>query len=219
MERVSFLTDDGVTIVGAHYPGVPGKPAALLLHMMPATKESWGPLADALSSMDWTVLAIDLRGHGESTRTSTGELHHGEFTNAQHQAKLKDIEAAVAWLEKRGMEKTRLALIGASIGANLAIAYAAGHEEVPAVVALSPGLEYRGVTTADALAIMSRKQHLLLAASDEDEYSFTTNAELRLIKKDADVRELKGMGHGTAMLDRYPPLISDICAWLTKIIR
>jgi len=48
MERVTITTEDGVTIVGLHAAGRRGGPTALLLHMMPATKESWSAFVEHL---------------------------------------------------------------------------------------------------------------------------------------------------------------------------
>ena len=219
-DRVSFTTEDGVTIVGDLYRGDPKGPAALLLHMMPATKESWAAFGESLSNVGWTALAIDLRGHGESRVAGDRRLDHKEFTNGEHQAKMKDVDAAARWLEKtHGVKTTRLALVGASIGANLAIAYAASHPDVPAVVALSPGLNYRGVSTPEQVKALGPRQKLLLAASAEDEYSFATIKELQKLKKGALVREFDGIGHGTAMLDHAPPLVAETVAWLTRAVQ
>lgn len=220
MPRVAFATDDGVTIVGEHREGPAGGAAALFLHMMPATKESWGPLAEALAARGFTTLAIDSRGHGESVRGPGGRrLDYKAFSDEEQQAKMNDVEAAVRWLEARGAERRRLALVGASIGANLSIAYAGAHPDVPAVVALSPGLDYRGVLTEEAAAAMPRDQKLLLAASAEDEYSFASIRALARAKADAECQELKGAGHGTAMLAREPGFFAYVVEWIANNAR
>lgn len=214
-EKVNFDTEDGVTIVADYYEGASGGPSALLLHMMPAVKESWNGFAAALVDAGYShVLAIDLRGHGESVSGGDGRLDYKAFEDADHQAKIRDVEAAVKWLEGRGAEKGRLAVVGASIGANLAIAYGADHPEVPAVVALSPGFDYRGVTTPDKVERYAEGQGLYLVASEEDELSFGTDRQLGGIKKDAAVKELKGAGHGTTMLENEPGLTEEIIEWL-----
>jgi acetyl esterase/lipase len=159
-----------------------------------------------------------MRGHGESREAGDRRLDHEKFTDADHQAKAIDVEAAVEWMVmKRGARRARLALVGASIGANLAIGYAALHKEIPAVVALSPGLDYRGVTTIDKVALLGGEQKLMLAASTEDEFSsLPACRELAARKKDVVLREVSGLGHGTTMLDRDPPLLSEVVAWLTS---
>lgn len=219
--RVSFPTADGVTIVGDLYEGPFGGPSALLLHMMPATKESWGSTALALIAAGFSlVLAIDLRGHGESVESTPVRLDYKTFTDAEHQAKIRDVEASAAWLEKeRGADQRRFVLIGASIGANLAISFAAAHPDIPAVVALSPGLDYHGVTAVDKVASFAADQALLLVASADDEYSFATDRMLAERDPDAESIELAGAGHGTNMLERQPDLVDQIVHWLVVHVK
>ena len=217
MARVEIITDDGVTIVGTYHEGGKDGPAALLLHMMPATKESWRTLVEALKARGFSTLAIDLRGHGESVLGQGGKrLDHKLFSDAEHQAKANDVDVAVRWLEAQGRTRSRMAVVGASIGANLAISFAAADHQVPATVALSPGLDYRGVKTADPASSMPRSQKLLLAASEDDEYSFHSIRELSKIKTDAEVQELKDAGHGTTMLEREPSFLQYVVEWIVN---
>lgn len=216
-QRVEITTSDGVRIAGLFYAGCAGGPAALLLHMMPAVKESWTDFAERLVASGFAVLAIDLRGHGESRETVAGErLDYKLFEDEDHQAKIKDVEAAAAWLAERCAPLRRLVVIGASIGANLAIAYAADHHDVPAAAALSPGLDYRGVTTPDKVRRFRPDQSLFLAASSEDELSFSTDRQLAGIKPDATVKEYDGAGHGTTMFETRPELLPELAGWLKE---
>ena len=216
-QSVEFTTKDGVKIAGTFHSGRAGGPAALLLHMMPATKESWDGFARLLARAGFAVLAIDLRGHGESRETASGErLDYKLFEDRDHQAKIRDVEAAAGWLADHQAPLGRLVVIGASIGANLAIAYAAAHPRVLAVAALSPGLDYRGVTTPDKVRKMASGQSLFLAASAEDELSFKTDRELAGIKPDAVVKEYDGAGHGTGMFAARPELMAELAAWLVQ---
>lgn len=221
-ERVTFATEDGVTIAGERYagPSIDG-PSALLLHMMPATKESWRPFAEALVARGFShVLAIDLRGHGESTAGPGGsKLFYKDFSDEEQQAKMKDVEAAVAWLEGMGVRKDRLLLAGASIGANLAIAYAAAYHEIPAVIALSPGLDYRGVTTGDKISALADHQRVHIAASTEDEYSFASMRSLASRRPGSTISELHDAGHGTTMFEREPVFMAETLAWAQAAMR
>ena len=216
-EKVSFNTEDGVTIAADYYAGEGNGSSALLLHMMPATKESWVGFAEVLLAQGFThVLAIDLRGHGESTDREGEHIDYKLFEDADHQAKIKDVEAAVAWLEERGARKDRLAVVGASIGANLAIVYGAEHNEIPAVAALSPGFDYRGVTTPDRVEMFADGQGLFLAASEDDTLSFETNRKLADIKTDSVLKEYKEAGHGTTMFELEPDLLGELVVWLKE---
>ena len=52
-----------------------------------------------------------------------------------------------AMVEREDVDETNTAIIGASIGANMALVTAANEAEIDTVVLLSPGLDYFGVTT------------------------------------------------------------------------
>lgn len=216
-EKVSFVTEDGVTIVGEFSPAGIGR-AVLLLHMMPATKESWRPFADALASRAIASLAIDLRGHGESVASARGALDYKKFTDAEQREKTLDVAAAMGWLTARGLDAKRVAVCGASIGANLAIAWAAKHPETPAVLALSPGLVYRGVTTGEEIEAVAPEK-LFLAASAEDKYSFESVRTLAALAPGVLARELDGAGHGTTMFERDPALMEEAVDWLADTVR
>jgi alpha-beta hydrolase superfamily lysophospholipase len=224
MERITLLTDDGVSVVGDYQQGNgqgahAGK-AVLFLHMMPATRQSWRALAERLANDGFATLAIDFRGHGESTAGPNGTvLDRNAFGDAQHQAKIRDVQAAILWLMEKGFPPAKIALVGASIGANLAIAYAGSNEAIPAVVALSPGLEYHGVMTEPAAAVMPRSQKLLLAASAEDEYSLESVRRLAQVKPDAEVQEQADGGHGTKMLELIPGFFDYVAFWIESNVR
>lgn len=216
-ERVSFAAADGVTLVGDYYQTPKQGPAVLLLHMMPATRESWREFAPKLVARGFSVLAIDLRGHGESVSGPTGAIDYRKFSDSEHKASLLDVDAAVRWLEEQG--GSPVALVGASIGANLAITYAADHHDIPAVAALSPGWDYRGVTTPENAAKFGASQSLWLAASDDDDFSFQTDKRLSSIVPTATVKELSAAGHGTMMFDRDPVLMDELADWLGGHLR
>ena len=139
MEKVTLKTEDGLDIVGLYYLG-PSSKGTLLLHMMPATKESWEEFAVKLQAEGYQVLAIDLRGHGES---SGGPEGFRNFSDVDHQKSMFDIDAGIEFLEKKGAARNNLVLIGASIGANLALWSLTENKEIKMPVLLSPGLDYR----------------------------------------------------------------------------
>lgn len=214
-ERISFETEDHAQIIGDYYEGGSDK-AAVLLHMMPATRASWVSLANILALEGFSSLAIDLRGHGESLVKDGEPLDYREFQDADHAGSIKDVEASVAFLlgEKK-MKK--ISLVGASIGANLSIAFAAEHPEVASFVLLSPGLIYGGVDAESAAKRCSNNQSGFFVASEEDEYSAASAKELHeLFPGKKELRIFKDAGHGTAILERNPEFGKELALWLSK---
>lgn len=219
-EKITFTTSDGVKIIGDYVPGTNSK-AVLLLHMMPATRIAWRPLVEKLTVAGFTSLAIDFRGHGESIQTTDGrKLDYRNFSDEEQQAKIKDIEAAVAWLAEKGIGEEKLALIGASIGANLSLQYLAEHEKVPTSVLLSPGLVYRGVETKPRAEALRSNQSVFYVAAKDDDYSALTVGALHEATKVGKKLILYDYGdHGTNMFDAHPELIGEIVDWLQKRIQ
>lgn len=217
VEHIVLTTSDGVRLAAHWYPVWEVRAWVLLLHMMPAAKESYARLAAALAEQGIASLAFDQRGHGESTGGPKG---HEAFTDAQHQAKRLDVDAAIAYLHERGMALDRLVIVGASIGANLALQYLAEHPEVPAVALLSPGLDYCGILSESLAARVAPHQRVLLAAGGSDDaYSTETITELaRILGERATIRTFTRAGHGTTMLEREPSFLNDVVLWISDQI-
>jgi pimeloyl-ACP methyl ester carboxylesterase len=213
VQDVTFRTDDGVTIVGSLYvPARPG-PAVILLHALGRTREDWRPVATRLADAGFVALAIDLRGHGQS-----GPLPEGASLE-NLTGMVADVKAARAFLAtRREVSPNRIGIAGASIGANLAILYAAGDPTVRSLALLSPGIDYRGLRPEAAMTRYGDRPALLVS-SQEDSYS--TNSVRQLAKSGPGVREVKilnGAGHGTAMIDRQPELAPALVDWFRRTL-
>ncbi|MBI2054739.1 MAG: alpha/beta fold hydrolase [Candidatus Sungbacteria bacterium] len=213
-ERVGIITEDWVSIIGDYYEGGRDR-AVLLLHMMPATRASWTAFANALVADGLSVLAVDLRGHGESTTGPNGTLlDYQNFKDEDHQASIQDVEAASQFLKNEKKMK-EISIAGASIGANLALVYAAAHPEIRSLIILSPGLDYRGVLTKDAAVKLHTGQQVFFMASEDDEYSAASTKELfEVATSDKKMEILHDAGHGTTMLERKPEYLKILADWL-----
>lgn len=192
--RVELDAADGLTLVGDFYTppaemveeGEP-MPGVVLLHMLGQDRSTWAPLLPVLvNDYGFAVLNIDLRGHGE-----TGGERDWVLAEA-------DVEAWLGWLREQAMvDPDAVALVGASIGSNLAIRGWAGDEGITSVVALSPGLDYRGVTTTGAVEAAAGRP-VMLAASRDDQYSAdSVNQLYDLTTGRAAVHMYEGSLHGT----------------------
>ena len=181
---IQFTTADDITIYGDLYGG--GEKAIILLHMFTVTRKTWSDFSPELQKKGYTVLAIDLRGHGES------DLDYEEFSEDDFNNIILDAEAA-----KNFLGKERVAVIGASIGANTALRFAS---EVDAIVALSPGLDYKGIDAEAAAG--SVQVPTLIVVSSEDTYSAKSSEKLKSLIGGSELKIYSDKGHGTKMLDR-----------------
>lgn len=217
-QNVALRTSDGVTIIGSYYvPHKPGKrPAVILLHMLNRTRSDWEEFATVLAREGYAVLSIDLRGHGDSTK---GVGSWRVFSLADFQAMTQDVAAARDFLKQASEADTdRLAVIGASIGANVALVYGGQEPEVKSLVLLSPGLDYRGVATAEAMKAYG-KRSVLLVASREDDYSAESSSALDAVARGHHRLLLyTNAGHGTRMFEKVDTLEATILKWLDSTI-
>lgn len=215
VEKVNFITKDGVTIVANYYPNKEAKFAGILVHMRPKTKESFDDLAKFLQKEGYALLAIDLRGHGESTESIKGKLDYNRFSEAEEKESINDLISASLFLEKEGYPKNKQFLIGASIGANLSFQFLSENPDVKAVVLLSPGLNYRGVILENFKKEGLGEKIFVISALD-DEPAYIAGRTLKSWYPDLNYLELPSGGHGTNLFGVYPDLYEKILIWLRE---
>ena len=203
---VHFQTEDGWTICGRYRPPQPGRVVAILVHGVAAGKDEYAPLEKRLDELGIGSLAIDLRGHGESLNGPEGRTEYFGFDAAHEWPRtLGDVEAAAAYLIKRGIPAERLGYVGSSIGANLV----SRTRLVPRWrVLLSPGADYRGVRLAQPVAGVP----LLIASSPGDPYAFATTAAYA--KAAAGIVRLQAEGGHGAQMFSDPDFMQQLMDWI-----
>lgn len=211
---MELSTKDNKRIAADYYPAENPRGWIVYLHMMPATKESWRSLAGFLAAKGYEGIAIDLRGHGAS---DSGPDGYQEFSDAEHQASVKDLEAALKHLEGAGAVPKRVAIVGASISANIALKWLAEHEEYLLAVLLSAGQNYRGIEAEPLARNLHPGQRVMLVTSRDDARAGGNNAEQNETLAAAVPGKAKNElliydagGHGTELLDAHPDLAEKI---------
>ncbi|MGI8696298.1 MAG: alpha/beta hydrolase [Mycobacteriales bacterium] len=124
-DAVRMRTEDAVRIAATHVPGPDREVAVVVGHGFAGHRRRPAALAivDRLSAYAG-VIAIDFRGHGESTgRSTVGD------------AEILDLQAAVECARERGYR--RVVTLGFSMGASVAVRHAALTGGVDAVVSVS----------------------------------------------------------------------------------
>ena len=150
-EEVHFSTKDNATIYAEMQQR--GSHAVLLAHGAIFNKESWAVLQQHLLENDYSVLAIDFRGYGKSTK--------GKQANAMFQ----DILAGVQFLQVQpGINK--ISVLGASMG-GAAAAKASVYSEsgsINQLILLSPASVFKAEKLkGDLLFIASEDEYLAQA--------------------------------------------------------
>ena len=178
-ERVTFKTSDGVEIVADYVKGRRDAPAVLCLPMYRHTRESYLPLVVALREKGFHILVLDPRGHGESAPKlkKRVEARDPELFRAMY----LDVEAGMRYLEgEQGCDRTRIGLVGASVGCSTAVDATVRHPgAVRAVVLLTPGSNYLGVPTLKQLKHWPGTAVFTFTSTEEERTSAGVLAALR----------------------------------------
>ena len=215
MSLVSFRTIDDVKISGDWRIVPDGNKAALLIHGRGSSHVGWESVREALEERGWSTLAIDLRGHGESEGPPPDKSRRFDRFDDYH-SMLFDVSAAMDFLKKE-VSGGKFAIIGSSIGANLAIGYAADHFEVKAAVLLSPGINYYGLRGDDYFYQYHRPLAIFTAKDDHTYDQAQKLLKVPGIAKDKLwYQEYETGGHGREILRNHPESIPQLADWLEK---
>lgn len=207
---VTLSSADGVTIAGEFYEGAARpSPAVLLVHMLTRNRSEWGSLPDRLRDMGLTVLAIDLRGHGQSSG-SAQDLP----------AMTGDVRAALQWLVARpNVRPDAMAVVGASLGATLSLLAALDVPQVRAIGLLSPSLDYRGLRTDVSLIKRLGSRSLWLASSAEDPLALRTMKDFAAEPSGPREQHVSTVvAHGSVLLDRDADVARALVDWLRRTL-
>lgn len=209
---VDITSADGTVLKGSYYdPGRPG-PGILLVHQCNLERSSWESVAGSLASAGVHVVTFDLRGFGETP----GEPFSRESFPKLMQQSPPDVDAAYAFLVSQdGVDRTRVAVGGASCGVALTSDLTTRQPEVKAFVALS------GFPSEAAQAHIAATPGLAVygAAADADDLTPGVHEVIQNTvsgsKNPHSVAEVySGTAHGVPMFEENPAIEPAIVAWL-----
>lgn len=199
---LELVAEDGLKLSGAYYRAHEGDaPAVLLVHQLYATRKSWDTVIQPLLDAGFRVLAVDVRGYG-STR--------GRINWAAAQS---DVRLWLEWLAAQG-GTTGVYAIGSSMGSSLALVACDAVDACRGAVALSPGLNYYGVSIADAAAQDFRK---LIVYADRDRYPVLAAPEIQKLENPSnEFLVFPGRSHGMDLFRNHQELLALMIEWLTQ---
>jgi dienelactone hydrolase len=206
---VTIEAADGLAMIGTYaYPGgIAPYPGVILLHMLGSDRgvwQSYGFMGTMLQN-GYAVLAVDMRGHGDTGGTADWELARDDLQRVYQ-----------FFIDQPEVDGEQTAVIGASIGANMALVTAVNQPEINTVILLSPGLDYRGVTTEDQIVEYGRRP-IMIVASEEDSQSASASQQLHdSAAGDKAITLYNGAGHGTTMFANEAALPGLILDWLRQ---
>ena len=210
-EQLKLKTGDGVNLSALFVSSTnQTNTVVLLLHQLRRDKTIWRNLMKKLSENGKSSLAFDFRGHGQSGGGNWQDFSEEDFTNF-----MKDVETGANAIREK-FPSAEMALIGSSIGANLALNYGAKNN-VSSVVLLSPGIDYRGIKIEEAASGFTKPLFMVASTDDSNESVDAVNRIQEIIQTPQD--QLKVItydqgGHGVNLFIVHTELVDQIVQWV-----
>lgn len=186
------------TIHGTLYPSK-SKPPTKVIMLLPSlgnARDSYPPsfiYALHENIPDAIVLAIDMRGHGESINMGTWQ----SFDTAAFREMKMDVISAQDYFGPNHPTVVHYYVVGSSIGSSAAMVASKQNTKIVKLAMLSPGMSYRGVDITDATEDYEGK--LFLTAATGDAYSATAVSQISSLCPSIHqtVQVYGGSAHGT----------------------
>ncbi|MEE2775381.1 MAG: alpha/beta fold hydrolase [Acidobacteriota bacterium] len=210
---VEIVGADGTKLAATYTsPGTPG-PGMLLIHQCNMDRTAWARLTEYLVDSGVHVLAMDLRGFGDSP----GEPFSRESFPKLLQVSHGDLDAAMDFLvDQKGVDSARIGAGGASCGAMLTADLASRNDSVKTLMLLS------GPPSDAAVAHIGSTAGLAVFAAAASEDGITPGVADRLSgavdgsPNDASTAKVfAGTEHGMPMFAKNPSLGPELVSWLS----
>lgn len=209
-EIVMTEASDDLTLVGDVYPSdTNDAPVIILFHMLGSNRGAYDPIIPDLHNAGFMILNVDMRGHGDTGGSQVWDLA------------IEDVDIWVTWLQENEFStENGLFMMGGSIGSNVALIGCANEPDCVGAIALSPGLDYRGLQPESSIIEGLAERATLLVASHNDFYSADSVQQMFVNAiGEISARIYRGGSHGTSLfLTDYESVSLLILSWLAEHI-
>lgn len=218
-QAVTLDTSDGWALSAVYKAPKEQTRTVILLHDLGKDKTAFSKFASSLGRAGFGYLALDLRGHGQSVNQGEYSSFAREGLDNEFNKMPRDVDAAVSYLQKKGVDPQDMVLLGAGLGANVAAKSVTLTPDIGSLALITPTANTRDVLTIPAMRLY--KGNVLIAASADDKKTFLEASVIRNVAyltadnagKEGSITFLTAydlMSH--EMLDKY--LIPSLLQWL-----
>ena len=210
-ETIEFKTADDFTIAASL--GIPETlseplPVVIFVHQGGSTRREWESVAKRVFRQGMATLAYDIRGHGQSS---------GRWTNAWYDDPdnaPEDLKAAIEYAKNLArVADNRVAVVGSSVGGNLACVASARYGIKTAVAISHKTSAVFNLAGVDSLAFRS----IYHISSQGDQGGQRARWATELFEQTAEPHKLeitRGSDHGVAVFRTAPTVPDRILQWL-----
>jgi dienelactone hydrolase len=207
---VDIQAPDGINLKGTYFSAGRSGPAMLLLHQCNMDRHAWDGLAEDLANNGFHVLTVDFRSFGESGGSKSTDPDERAASRKKWPA---DVDAAYGYLMKQnGVDKSRIAVGGASCGVTQSSDLAARHHEIRALMILSgqaSDAAKEHIASDTSLAVFGAA-----SAGDSGAAKGIREAEGESKNPKSVLKIYEGSEHGVPMFAKNAELEPMIVAWL-----
>lgn len=223
-QPVTLETSDGWSLSGVYQTPTEEHRTVILLHDLGKDKTAFTKFAASLAREGYGYLAFDFRGHGQSINQGEYASFAREGLDNEFNKMPRDVEAAVSFLQKKGISLDNMVLLGAGLGANVAAKSVTLTPDIGSLALITPTTNTRDVLTIPAMRLY--KGNVLIAVGAEDKKTFLEASVIRNVAyltaenngREGSIAFLTAydlMSH--EMLDKY--LIPSLLQWLEIPVR
>lgn len=174
---VSLHTQDGWNIAAVYAPAAAEQKTVVLLHDIGKSHQTFQAFIDRLVSREIGYLALDLRGHGQSTQRGNYRSFAKEGLDNEYNKMTRDVNAAMEFLTAKGIAQKDIVLLGTGMGANVAAKASSLWPEVGGLALITPVTNFRDVLPVAALRVY--KGLVFIAAAADDKKTFLEASVMR----------------------------------------
>ena len=224
--NLTYETDDNFVIKSKlYYPNQKASvyPVVVFLHSIGYSSEYWGNITQDFLKSGIAVLAVDLRGHGQSVYDSDFRIRSWRYySNSQFAKYPKDVSDILKYLASnyKDISTTKYAIIGADIGANTAVLVSEKMVNKPkALVLMSPTSTFKGLYIPISMTNLG-KIPIMAIVSNRDIYSKKEATTLKkFAQSEYNLKIYPVGGMGMLMLKSNPSMSKDILNWVLPKIK
>ena len=204
-QKVLIRAKDGALLVADFYLVDPLSPTIILAHQLYTNRHSWEFVISPLIGEHYNVLAIDLRGYGESSSSINWRFA------------ISDMQLWFDWLRTEGgVRGDAISTMGSSMGSTLAIIGCANDALCKTAIAISPGWDYYNIKIEDALTTDLNTRPLLIVYAERDRWPSLGMPQIEAAATNPLTIEMfPANAHGIDMIKLYEEeIMTMIMDWL-----
>jgi dienelactone hydrolase len=201
------------------------QPLVILIHQFNQNKNQWkksnkADFIDSLINAGYKVLSYDIRGHGNSSKVKYDLSNILTDPNGAP----NDIQAVFRWTRgQKGIDTTRIAVVGTSIGGSLA-GYARYFLGAKTIVCISNGKDsYEKLSGFDPRMmgrVVKRITGVLFICGNRDDGVLADEKYLmeQYIYDPMELKVFDSDKHGKDLIKEHPEIYTLILDWLKKYL-